>query len=123
MRAAIHRYQPDREYFFEEGCHINELSNAAGDPDLSVARARVGPGQTTRAHRLLDTVERYLIVEGTGVVEIDGGCLGEVGPGDLVVIPAGATQRIRCTGATDLVFYALCTPRFTRACYRDVETG
>ncbi len=122
LHAAIRRCRPANEYFFDEGCHIMEVLNSEDDPSLSVARARVATGRVTRRHRLHDTVERYLILEGTGEVEIDGRPLGEVAPGDLVVIPAGATQCVRCTSATDLVFYALCTPRFTQACYQDVES-
>jgi mannose-6-phosphate isomerase-like protein (cupin superfamily) len=41
--------------------------------------------------------------------------------GDLVYIPAGRAQRIRNTGAEDLVFYALCTPPFRWVAYRDLD--
>lgn len=123
MRALIRRHHPSDEYFFEEGCHIIELSNSDDDPQLSVARARVPVGQTTRIHRLKGTVERYLIITGKGDIEVDGEWLGEVTPGDLVLIPAGASQRVRCTSDIDLVFYALCTPRFDRADYQDMDGG
>ena len=42
-----------------------------------------------------------------------------VSTGDVIVIPAGASQKITNTGKTDLVFYCVCTPRFTEACYFD----
>ena len=58
------------EYFFAEGCFITEWWNAPADPDVSVARARVEPGVTTRWHRLRGVVERYLILEGQGRVEV-----------------------------------------------------
>lgn len=38
---------------------------------MSVARARVEPGRTTRWHRLEGIDERYLILEGCGLVEVD----------------------------------------------------
>jgi mannose-6-phosphate isomerase-like protein (cupin superfamily) len=41
----------------------------------------------------------------------------DVRPGDVVVIPAGVAQSIANTSARDLVFYCICTPRFTPACY------
>ena len=44
-----------------------------------------------------------------------------VGAGDVVVIPAGCPQRIRCVGEQVLVFLALCTPRFVPGCYEDLE--
>ena len=42
----------------------------------------------------------------------------EVGPGEVVVIPAGTPQRIAAFGDEDLVFLAICTPRFTPECYQ-----
>ena len=49
------------EYYFEEGCYITELHNRADDPAVSVARARVPPGVTTRWHTLGGITERYVI--------------------------------------------------------------
>lgn len=37
------------------------------------------------------------------------------------VIPPGVRQRIKDTGDEDLVFLALCTPRFRKEAYREVE--
>jgi hypothetical protein len=51
------------EYYTEERCYITELSNTPNDPDVSIARARVLPGVTTRWHRLRATTERYLMLE------------------------------------------------------------
>ena len=61
MKEAIHLFDPAVEYYTVERCYINELSNTAGDPDVSIARARVAPGVTTRWHRLRGTAERYVI--------------------------------------------------------------
>jgi len=44
-----------------------------------------------------------------------------VSAGDLVVIPAGVSQKITNTGKTDLVFHCICTPRFTQDCYCNEE--
>lgn len=121
MNKAIKKMQVDDEYFFEEGCYILEHSNSADDPALSIVRARVPVGVTTRRHCLRDTVERYVIQAGTGAMEIADLSPQPVGPGDVVIIPAGTAQRIRNTGATDLVFLALCTPRFLPRAYQDLE--
>lgn len=110
-----------QEYFFKEGCYITELSNSASDPDLSIARARVEPGQTTRWHSLSATVERYLIVEGEGVVEIGTEPPRKVQADAMVQIPAGIPQRITNSGRKDLIFLALCTPRFQEENYHDGE--
>ena len=45
----------------------------------------------------------------------------EVNPGDTVVIPAGMRQRIRNSGEEELIFLALCTPRFVPEHYQDLE--
>ena len=121
MQARVIRPETSREYYFEEGCHILELYNSPEDEQVSIARARVEPGNVTRRHALHATVERYLILAGTGEVEIDGVPAGSVGPGDLVLVPAAKDQRIRCTSGSDLVFYAICTPRFRPECYTDRE--
>jgi mannose-6-phosphate isomerase-like protein (cupin superfamily) len=109
------------EYLIDEGCHILELSNTPHDPAVSIARARVGPGVTTRLHRLTGTGERYVILSGRGRVDIDGQPPAVVRPGDVVLIPPGSPQRIRNTGNEDLVFLAICSPRFTAAVYEDLE--
>ncbi len=109
------------EYFFREGCSILELDNSASDPGASIARARVAPGLTTRWHCLEGVKERYLIVAGRGEVEIGDTPAQAVSSGDLVSIPPGVRQRIRNTGTNDLLFYAICTPRFTPDRYRDLE--
>jgi mannose-6-phosphate isomerase-like protein (cupin superfamily) len=110
-----------KEYYFKEGCFITELHNSADDPAVSVARARVEPGRTTRWHSLEDIIERYLLVEGSGRVEIDTEAGRDVGPGDVVLIPPGCRQRISNIGQGDLVFLAICTPRFVASAYRDRE--
>jgi mannose-6-phosphate isomerase-like protein (cupin superfamily) len=70
---------------------------------------------------LRDVTERYVIQSGTGYVEVENMEAQSVGPGDVVRIPPGARQRIKSTGSEDLIFLALCTPRFSEAAYVDVE--
>jgi mannose-6-phosphate isomerase-like protein (cupin superfamily) len=120
-----------QEHWFEEGCFITEWLNSPEDPSLSIARARVLPGVTTRLHRLVGVAERYVILQGLGRVELVGPdkelkiadhYVSDVEPGDVVVIPPRVSQRISNIGETDLIFLALCTPRFTRAAYEDAET-
>ena len=121
MKARINSIDSLGEYFFAEGCHIIELSNSDDDPDVSIARARVEPGRTTRWHRLEGTVERYVITAGSGRVEVADLPPNDVGPGDVVLIPPGQRQRITNIGDDDLVFLAICSPRFTEAAYVDID--
>lgn len=112
MKPHIQRFQNSSEYFFKEGCFINELSNLPEDPELSIAQARVESGVTTQWHQLRETTKRYVIMEGSGIVEIGDHPPQNVTPGDVVYIPPNTRQRITNTGSQDLIFLALCTPRF-----------
>ena len=88
---------------------------------MSVARARVLPGSTTRWHRLHGITERYVIQAGHGTVEVQDLPPTRVGPGAVVIIAPGAAQRIHNEGSEDLIFLAVCTPRFVPDCYESVD--
>jgi mannose-6-phosphate isomerase-like protein (cupin superfamily) len=117
MKASVRRLAPDTEFATPERCSIVEVSNSPDDPHLSIARARVAPGVTTQWHRLAGITERYVIVEGSGRVEIGDRPPEDVRSGDVVLIPPMCRQRITNTGTADLVFLAVCTPRFERNRY------
>jgi len=122
MHPEIRTADEDSEYYTEEGCYILELSNSPEDPDVSIARARVLPGVTTRLHRLDGVAERYVILAGSGRVEVGELAPQEIRPGAVVLIPPGCPQRITNTGSGDLVFLAICSPRFTPAVYAAVNS-
>jgi len=121
MIEVINHLADAEEYFTAEGCYITELSNSNDDPMLSIARARVEPGITTRWHRLAGIAERYYIISGHGHVEIGDLPPQAVASGDTVLIPSMCRQRISNTGQQDLVFLAICSPRFTTDAYEDIE--
>ncbi len=121
MKEAIKHQNLSNEFYTPEKCYITELSNTPDDPDASIARARVEPGVTTRWHRVTGTVERYYIVNGRGRVEVGKLSPQEVKPGDIVLIPPMGRQRITNIGSEDLVFLAICTPRFSNDVYEDIE--
>lgn len=114
MAAAAERYTDER-------CYINELANIEADPAASIAQARVGVGVTTRWHRLAGITERYAILSGLGKVEVGDLPPRRVGPGDVVMIPPGCRQRIACVSGTELIFLAVCTPRFRPEAYEDID--
>ena len=121
MKPLIKAFPAGSEYSIAEGCCIIELLQADSDPLLSIARARVPSGTTTRWHALTGTVERYLVESGCGLVEVGDLPPQTVAPGDVVLIPAGCRQRITAVGTSDLIFLALCTPPFRPENYRDLE--
>lgn len=108
------------EYFFKEGCFIEEWHNSPNDAAMSVARVRVEPHQKTRLHSLRDTEERYVMLQGIAEVTV-GTKSWRVTEGDIVVIPAGTPQCIQNLDDTDLLFLAICTPRFEVHNYQDLQ--
>jgi len=121
MKETIKHQDLDSEFWTPEKCYIVESSNSPDDPDVSIARARVDPGVTTRWHRVNGIVERYYILEGKGLVEVGELPPEEVAPGDVVLIPKACRQRITNVGSGDLIFLAICTPRFSPDAYEDLE--
>jgi len=117
MRAEVKRPIEQKEYWFKEGCYILENGNDNGDEYLSIARARVKPKTATSFHMLKGVTERYIILSGSGRVEIGDSLKEDVEPGDIVRIPDNTRQRIINTGEKDLIFYAVCAPPFTKECY------
>ncbi|EKE43100.1 Cupin 2 conserved barrel domain protein [Oceaniovalibus guishaninsula JLT2003] len=117
----VHRADPGDEFATRERCHITELLNHARNPALSVARCRVEPGVTTELHALTATAEIYVLIEGAAQMDDGTGLWRPVAAMDCIEIAAGAPQRIRNTGPRDLVFLAICTPRFLPPAYRPLE--
>jgi mannose-6-phosphate isomerase-like protein (cupin superfamily) len=116
--SNIVRLKDRTEFATPERCFIVETLS---EPAISVARARVEPGVTTAWHSVDGTIERYVMAEGHGRMWIGENAPEDVGPGDLVTIPAGTKQRITNIGDRDLVFYCVCTPRFEQKNYRALE--
>ncbi len=116
------RYRPQslQPFYTEERCHIVERMNTQRCDEVSLAECRVAPGVTTQLHQL-SIAERYVIQEGTGIMELQGNQVFSVTPGDCVLIPPGCPQRIKNVGEADLVFLCVCTPRFLPEHYTVLE--
>jgi mannose-6-phosphate isomerase-like protein (cupin superfamily) len=121
MKEQIRNLRLEEEFYTPERCYIIEQLNSPEDPHASIARARVPPGITTRWHRLTTTTERYYILSGRALVEVGELAPRDVGPGDVVLIPPMCRQRITNTGPDELIFLAICTPRFVDTEYQDFE--
>jgi len=122
MEPRIVKANSPTEHLMPERCFVMEnWGKSTQDRAVSIARARVEPGVTTKTHHLEGIQEIYVIASGRGRVHV--GCLepAEVSCGDVVAIPAGVTQRITNIGESDLIFYCICTPAFTQECYCNDE--
>ena len=120
MYADIKKINGFKEFKTDERCYILEIANDDND-NMSISRARVEPGIITQWHKLNNTDERYIIVSGSGLMEIQGHEPTEVSYGDVVRIPANIPQRISNIGNIDLIFYCVCTPRFQKGCYEPIQ--
>jgi mannose-6-phosphate isomerase-like protein (cupin superfamily) len=91
----------------KDGSTIRELHHTA---EQSLAEATLEPGQATDRHYHARSEEIYFLLEGEGEMEVDGE-RRHVGPGDAVLIPAGARHQIRAE--TPLRFLCCCAPSYS----------
>lgn len=109
-----------QEFLTRERLFVSERLNDPSVPEMSLADCRVEAGVTTELHRL-DVAEWYVVVEGSGLMQVGEREPFAVGPGNSVEIPQGVAQCITNTGDTDLLFQCVCLPRFTPECYHPLE--
>ena len=98
----------------KDGSTIRSILDRTNAPveKQSLAEATMTPGQTTDRHYHKLCEEFYFLLEGTARMEIDGEtCV--VGPGDAILIPAGARHQI--TAQTKLRFLCCCAPPYDHA--------
>lgn len=118
--STLYASSDAQEYFFDEGCHILEICNDPAHNDLSIVRARVEVGVETKLHALSNTIEHYVLISGTGIATI-GDTEYPVKDNDVIVIGKDVHQKIRNTGNEDLIFLAICAPRFVKECYSEID--
>jgi mannose-6-phosphate isomerase-like protein (cupin superfamily) len=96
----------------KDGSTIRELLGLTTAPvrSQSLAEATLAPGQATERHYHAASEEFYYVLDGEGEMEIDGE-RAHIGPGDAIVIPAGARHRIAASGA-ELRFLCCCAPPY-----------
>ena len=75
-------------------------------------RAPLPAGGSTRRHRHPQTEELYVLLEGSGEMEVDGD-RRQIGPGDAVLIPPGARHQITASKDGPLRFLCCCAPPYS----------
>jgi len=78
----------------------------------SLAHAIVKPGKTSRSHKL-KTSEVYYILEGEGMMSIDGET-EKVHEGHAIYIRPDSLQFIQNTGEKDLIFLCIVDPAWKK---------
>ena len=84
---------------------------AGGAANQSLAEAELAPGQATQRHYHPRTEEIYVLLEGSGEMEVDGE-RSDVRPGDAILIPPGARHQIRA-GDGGIRFLCCCAPPYS----------
>jgi mannose-6-phosphate isomerase-like protein (cupin superfamily) len=77
----------------------------------SLAEAELAPGQATQRHYHGRTEEIYILLEGSGEMEVEGD-RARVGPGEAILIPPGARHEIRA-GERGVRFLCCCAPPYS----------
>jgi mannose-6-phosphate isomerase-like protein (cupin superfamily) len=98
-----------------DGSTIRVLLDATegGASNQSLAEAELEPGRKTQRHYHARTEEIYVLLEGKGEMEVEGE-RGPVGPGDAVLIPAGAWHELTA-GPRGVRFLCCCAPPYDDA--------
>ena len=99
------------EFIAGDGTVLRELLHPEkSDLNLrySLAHAVVKPGLESQPH-YMKTSEVYYILEGEGIMNIEGESSAVKG-GQAIYIPPHAVQSIKNTGATDLKFLCIVDP-------------
>ncbi len=98
-------------FITKDGSQIRSLLDLSNAPvrNQSFAEASLPAGVATERHYHRRSEEFYYLLEGSGVMEIDGE-ERVVGPGDVILIPAGAWHQIRAH--EPLSFLCCCAPPY-----------
>lgn len=108
-RMTVNSLDAQAPFTTKDGSTIRSILDRTNAPvqNQSLAEARVPAGGATQRHYHRRAEEFYFIMEGRSTMEIDG-ATREVGPGDAILIPAGAWHTI--TAAEPLRFLCCCAP-------------
>ncbi len=96
-----------------DGSTIRSLLDRTNAPveNQSLAEASLPPGGATQRHYHRLSEEFYFILEGDGIMEIDGE-EQPVGQGDAILIPPGAWHQIRTGTDRGVRFLCCCAPPY-----------
>lgn len=108
------RSRDDAEAFTTaDGSTIRVLLDAevAGTRHQSLAEATLAQGQATQRHYHAVSEELYVVLDGSGEMELEGERRA-VAPGDAILIPPGAWHQITA-GGEELRFLCCCAPPYS----------
>lgn len=100
-------------FITKDGSEIRELLAHRNSciRNQTLAEARLPVGAATTPHYHVQTEEIYYILEGQGLMQV-GEESRDVGPGDAIAIPPGASHQMTNTGSEVLKFLCCCAPGY-----------
>ena len=107
----LRKYSEQEPFTTKDGSTIRNLLDLSNAPvqKQSLAEATLPAGGETERHYHKLSEELYYLLEGKGLMEIEGE-EREVGPGDAILIPSGAWHQIKATES--LRFLCCCAPPY-----------
>lgn len=108
---TINPLSAQQPFTTKDGSTIRSILDRTNAPvqNQSLAEATVPASCATQRHHHKLSEEFYFILEGTGVMEIDG-ARREVKAGDAILIPPGAWHQINANA--ELRFLCCCAPPY-----------
>lgn len=108
---TVNQLSQQKPFTTKDGSTIRSILDRTNAPvaNQSLAEATVPPGSPTQRHYHKLSEEFYFILEGTGVMEIDGETRF-VARGDAILIPPGSWHQI--TATETLRFLCCCAPPY-----------
>lgn len=108
----VQSYGQQTPFTTKDGSTIRSLLDRTNAPVVqqSLAEATLPKGGKTERHHHAISEEIYYLIEGSGVMEIDGE-VREVNVGDAILIPAGAWHQIEAV--EPLRFLCCCAPPYS----------
>ncbi|MGB1873942.1 MAG: cupin domain-containing protein [Akkermansiaceae bacterium] len=105
----VNQLRDQKPFTTADGSTIRSILDATNAPvqNQSLAEASLPAGAATERHYHKLSEEIYFMLDGEGVMEIDGH-QREVGPGDAILIPPGAWHQI--TASSEMRFLCCCAP-------------
>lgn len=97
-----------------DGSTVRVLLDAelGGAVNQSLAEATLDPGARTRRHYHARTEEIYVVLAGSGRMEVDGD-ERDVERGDAILIPARAWHELQAGEEDELRFLCCCSPPYS----------
>jgi mannose-6-phosphate isomerase-like protein (cupin superfamily) len=110
---TINQLSAQAPFTTKDGSTIRSILDRTNAPVemQSLAEATVPAGTATQRHYHKVSEEFYFILEGHGLMDIDGETRN-VGPGDAILIPRTAWHQITADSNSTLRFLCCCAPPY-----------